>query len=392
MNPAEVQNKTLNIAIFFAFIFLVITRHVDFFINPRFWAEEATQYFFDAYSNGISAIWTAHKGYYSLTPSIAAYFSTKAPLENAPLITTLFAFVVQAIPYYLVLISKSEFLNTSLKKLLVSMIILFVGNTPEIWLNSITSQFHFIIIVFLLLIENKSVLSKAKKTLFYMLTLFAGLSGIPANLLAPMFLYRYFQTKEKINLHLLGIFFLTSITHIIFLLYADRIHNIQSNISYQVLGNILINLFQYPIFYSVKINIDTVLTIPLLYIIIKHISQVKYFEIFFGSAVFLGIFMILTSWGMHGGQRYTYASSVIFVLGLLSAMFDTSFSKITRFILLIYICIALYNGAKHHQLIDGRFYSKKWSTWHHQAILFKDKSIDKIILCPPSWSIQLPRK
>lgn len=392
MTFINTQNKILNFSILIAFILLVITRHVDFFIYPRFWAEEATQYFRDPYINGLSAIWHEHKGYYSLVPSVAGYFATFVPLEHAPLVTTLFAFFIQIIPFYLIFISKSEYLDTSLKKLFFSMIILFIGATPEIWLNSITSQFHFIIITFLLLIENKKLMSKIKTYMFYLLALLAGLSGIPANLLAPMFIYKFFMTKQKVNLHIVGIFALTTAIHLMFILSADRIHDMQNDISYNVLGNIFLSLFQYPIFYSGKINLDTLLILPLLYIIIKYLSQKKYFEIFFGSALFLGVVMILTSWGMNGGQRYVYASSVIFILGLTAGLFDTTLPKLIRIILLVYISTAIYNNIKHFPLVHGQFYSKNWKSWHQQALLYKEHSIEKIILYPPNWSVTLPRK
>jgi len=392
MSLTHKYEKIINLSIFIAAILLIITRHVDFFISPRFWAEEATQYFYDAYLNGAAALIHGHKGYYSLVPSVANYFATLVPLENAPLIPTLFAFFVQMIPFYLIYISKSEFLDTSLKKILASAIVLFIVHTPEIWLNSITSQFHFIIITFLLLLENKDGMSRAKTYMFYVIALVAGLSGIPANILAPMFIYNYFITKQKVNLHLFGIFVLTTSMHIVFILSDARIHTMHNNFNFEVIGNIFISLFQYPIFYVAKPGELTLYTLPLLYIIIKYLSPKKYFEIFFGSAFLLTVIMILTSWNMNGGGRYIYAPGVIIVLGLLVAAFDISLPKIIRGILLIYIAIALFSGVKRFPLTDGRFYSKNWKNWHNQALLYKAHKIDKIILYPPFFSVTLPRK
>jgi len=382
----------INLLIFITAVILIVMRHVDFFISPRFWAEEATQYFYDAYMNGPSALVQAHKGYYSIVPTVSAYFATLVPLEHAPLVTTIFAFFVQVIPFYLIYISRSEYFNTSLKKLLASLIILFVVHTPEIWLNAITSQFHFVIIVFILLLENKDNIPKSKRYWFYFLTLVSGLSGVPANILAPLFLYNYLITKQKENLYLFGIFILTTSIHLVFILTADRIGQIHDDITFYVIGNIFVSLFQYPIFYSWKIGIETIIILPLFYIIIKCLSPKKYFEIFFVSAFLLTTIMILTSWGMKGGIRYMYAPSIIMILGLLVAIFDISLSKVTRGVLGIYVALALFSGIKNFPLIDGQFYSKNWKNWHDQALLYKAHKVDKIVLYPPMFKISLPRK
>jgi len=391
MIPLNIENKNLNIVIFIAFIILVLTRHFEFFTNPRFWAEEGTQYFSDAYINGFTSLWQEHKGYYSLTPSVAAYFSTLVPLEHAPLVTTIFAFFVQIIPFYLISISRSEYLDTSLKKLLASMIILFIANTPEIWLNTVTSQFHFIIIVFLLLLDKKSTMSKLKTYFFYILAVISGLSGIPANILAPVFIYNYFVTKEKANLWLFGIFTLTTSMHVAFILSAERIKNL-TDAGLNVIGNIFVSVFQYPFFYTGKVGVETLITLPLVYIIIRYLSSKKYFNIFFGTAMLLAVIMIMTSWGMNGGRRYVYAPSVILVMGLMVAVYDISLSKVIRGIIAAYILFGLFTGIKNFPLVDGQFHGKGWKHWKNEVARYEAHTIDSIVLYPPTWVMPLPRR
>ena len=395
------ENKNFyNIIILVGAILLIVTRHVDFIIYPRFWAEEGSVYFLDAYTFGASSLWHAHQGYYSIIPNFSTYFATFVPLEFAPIITTLIAFVVQVVPFYLINISKSEFFNTSFKKLLASMIILFVGNTEQIWLNTITSQFHFVVILFLLLIDNKSNLNKGKSYIFYIITLISGLSGVPANILAPIFFYNYFITKQKINLHMFGILVITSLIQVIAISTSTSdVTNRTDYPGFSVIGHILISIFQAPIFHTTSGSAYTLLILPLIYIIIKSISPKKYFLIFFGSTFLLASIMILTSMSMAGGWRYIYAPGVIFMFGLLSAVFDTSISKRARVALRAYIAIAIFYGVINFPLLDEGTYpvhSKHWKHWKDEALLYKEHSIDEIAIYPQweigPWSVSLPRK
>ena len=167
-------------------------------------------YFYDAYVNGISSLLHGHQGYFSLIPNLATYLATLVTLENAPYATLVSALIVQIIPFILITFSKSEFLDSPHKKIIASLIVIFSGNTEEVWLNTINSQFHFVVIVFLVLIESKNNLSRAKRFTLAFITLAAGLSGIPANILAPFFGLRFYMFKQKFDLALFFILTLTA--------------------------------------------------------------------------------------------------------------------------------------------------------------------------------------
>jgi len=306
------NKKSLNVMILISSVIVVIIRHIEFFIYPRFWAEEGRVYFLDAYINKFSSLWDSHQGYYSIIPNFATYFATYAPLEYAPLVTTFISFLVQLLPFYLILINKSDLLNTSFKKILASMVILFIAHTGEIWLNTITSQFHFIIILFLLLIDNKSALKKLKKALYLVLAFVGGLSGVPANILAPIFFYNYFITKEKANLYIFWVLSITTALQIIFIITSVSLNRIQHP-NFDVIEKIFISTFQYPIFYSLGVGKYTIAILPILFILIKIISQKKYFLLFFGTSLLLTSIMILTSLGMNGGGRYIYMRLALFL-------------------------------------------------------------------------------
>lgn len=84
----KISESRLNIAILIIAIALIILRHFDFFINPRFWAEEGSVYFLNAYIHGFSSLWFGHQGYFSIIPNISTYLATLVPLEYAPIVTT----------------------------------------------------------------------------------------------------------------------------------------------------------------------------------------------------------------------------------------------------------------------------------------------------------------
>ena len=106
--------------------------------------------------------------------------------------------------------------------------------------------------------------------------------------------------------------------------------------------------------------------------------------------------MTLTSIGMSGGGRYLYASSVIFILGLIMASFDTSINKVIRIILSVYFFHALKLGILHFPIQDGSFDSAHWKHWKDEVVLFQNHSTDTITIYPQwkqrVWSVTLPRK
>ena len=395
MTQLSSQKSRMSLFVFIAALIAILMRHIDFFMYPRFWAEEGTEYFLDAYNNGLSALFHVHQGYFSLIPNLATYIATMLPLEDAPVATTFFALIVHIIPFYLIYISRSEFLATPMKKALASLSVLLVSHTAEIWLNTITSQFHFIIIVFIILLEHIDKLSMSKRYGFYLLILIAGLSGVPANILAPLFLYKYFVSKNKVNLHFLMILTFTTITQLIFIMTAEGTGlERMGHVGFEALGNIFVSLFQHPVFYSLKVGYRTLLILPLVYIIIKYLSQKNYFILFFGSSFLLTCIMVITSLEMYGGARYLYAPNVIFILGLLTGIFDLSLPRAIRRILGVYVAIAFFTGIQHFP-VKGAIDSKAWVKWKDQVRLYQDHSIDVIVISPQgkaSWTMTLPRK
>jgi hypothetical protein len=298
----------------------------------------------DAFNNGYLSIGHSHQGYYAIIPNVATYLATLVPLNQAPIVTTLIALLVQIIPFYLIFTSQSEFIDSSVKKILFSITILIVGAIAELWLNTITSQFHFIIILFLILIENKNKINSKNKVVFYLLVILSGLSGVPSNILAPLFLYSYMMTKNKMNLSIFYLLLITSLIQILFIFLSKseglNRFNYEAIFSFDYCKEIIMSTFQYPVLRTPKLGIHSISIIPLIYILIRYIRNKSYFILFFITSLWLAFIMITTSLNMAGGARYIYASSVIFMLGLIVSLFDKTLQKNIKYIIISYIAIS----------------------------------------------------
>ena len=238
---------------------------------------------------------------------------------------------------------------------------------------------------------------KSKKYLYYTLTFIAGLSGVPSNILAPSFILRFFQTKNKHYLYLFTILGFTCVIQIFFILSSDGPPRILNNYSiHEMLNHILkiyIYTIQYPIAYSDSV-LYTIFTLPLVYMLYKVFHEYgdkKEYCLFFCSSFLLSIIMLLTSLNMTGGGRYAYAPSIIFTLGLYAIYSNLSISSILRKIALIYMSIAILVGLSGYFFI-GFYGTDRNQLWKEEVLLYRGHSTDILAIYPDSWTVTLPRK
>jgi len=206
VSPQASQHATLGppalfpVAIAFALLCaLIVLRDPTIFTEPRFWAEEATVYFRTAYLNSFwDALIAPHQGYYSLWANLAGILATLPALEYAPAVTTGMACALLLLILAAIFTSEAPELDSPLKKAIAGLATLVVGATGEIWLVSINSQHYFPLLIFLILIDSKCNL--VKRRIWYAVAAVAGLSGVAANFLAPLFLLRYLQRHERADL------------------------------------------------------------------------------------------------------------------------------------------------------------------------------------------------
>ncbi len=170
---------------------IIILREPRFFLLPRFWGEEGTLHFISSYYQPIfSALFQPETGYLNLWANLSTILAVHlTPLELAPLITTIMAFLAQLMLGAWVLTSPVDFLQKIYQKVLLLCVVLFLPLTSEVWLNTINSIEITALISFLILIEPTH-LNGFRKWAAYCLLFFAGCTGPFSLFLIPFFLVK----------------------------------------------------------------------------------------------------------------------------------------------------------------------------------------------------------
>ena len=117
-----------NYFVFFLIILLSFYRSPYLFINGRFFAEEGSEHFANAYQNGffINLFFTEAKvGYINFIANILTSFATLVPLKFSPLVTVYGSFVILLLPAYLILYRSSDLFYENYKKIIASFIFFY---------------------------------------------------------------------------------------------------------------------------------------------------------------------------------------------------------------------------------------------------------------------------
>jgi hypothetical protein len=163
----------------------------------RFWAEEGAVFFSAACSKGLLAsLFLPHLGYYAAVANLAATLAARAaPLEQAPLVTTLIAAGVQLLPAGLIAFTRIDALPDARWRALAMGLLLVSLPSEEIWLNSANSGHYLAVCAGILLVANPP--AARARWLALTLLVLAGLSGIDANLLTPFFWLRAWRERSR---------------------------------------------------------------------------------------------------------------------------------------------------------------------------------------------------
>ena len=182
--------------IFVSVLIIIILRSTRYFTEPRFWAEEGTLHFAYSYHHSwLQSLFNPQIGYLNFWPNLATRIAVEVPLERAPLVTTLMAMLVQLAPVALILWSTSPLFGNWYRKLAAVLVVIFSPITGEVWLNSVNSYTFFGVITFLILLEDAPE-RFARRWVYRLLLLTAGLTGTLACFLSPFFIFRAFFERK----------------------------------------------------------------------------------------------------------------------------------------------------------------------------------------------------
>lgn len=382
---------------FLLYAFLLFNKDLNLFIEPRFWAEEASVYFKDAYFNGFSAIFSFHQGYYSIVPNVSTYISTFVDLKYAPVITTAVAFVIQLIPAYIIIFFEVKPFEQLSSKIMMLVAVLFSGFTIEVFSQTLASQFHLLIVLFLLLIADLEKMSKK----WLILVIVAGLSGPPANMLAPFFLLKFYLYKRKPDIIIFSFLVFTTAIQLFAVItseptYAQYGMQRGAHLNYDYLVKIIgMSFFYMHAHTPLTVDLFTVISASVLVAFFasdnRESSNVALFYLI--PLVFLTFLMSYTSLGGGGGGRYAYPTCVMLSL-MLARMAFTWKNKYMSFAIICIFAMNIYvSYVKYYNAVDGYYSSKDWSLWSEQVQLFKEGKTTELLIYPQweshMWKVNL---
>lgn len=167
------------------------------FIDPRLWAEEGSGFFQSFWTKHfIECILTVHIGNYQFLTNLSVFLATLVPLKYAPAVTTYFALAIHSlVAFQIGLFAKEYGMRIGIGLLLVVAWV-FLPATYEVWLTATNLQWLIGISMLLVLCMPSSALDRRRPTYLIWASICA-VSGVPATILAPLFVGRSLIEKNK---------------------------------------------------------------------------------------------------------------------------------------------------------------------------------------------------
>lgn len=405
-----------------AVLAIMFCRTPSIFFRPRLWAEEGAAYYSNAYKYAHTTQWyrgITHTvmlvgGYVHLWTGLAVTTAANCVSEEyAPNVTLVFALIAQLIPFAIVLWSRSSFWQSSGRKALGVLILLFAPISGEAWVNTLQSQVHFSIATLLLLIEEAPA-TTVRRWMYRVLLVLAGLSGPISCILAPVFFVEAYCEKRKERIIQAAILAACAVTQVILIkcfgpnrASSESLTIFGLTLGTQCFGPILFGFHNMSVFstrliqYAKQGGFGVSLTaflffsivVLLLAVLSKGVSPKE-------RRIFLGAFFILTFASVCGavgekwemiytsfGQRYFLTPNIAILLLFLAGIRGVSRlgSKLATGMLVI----ALMWG-----VVDYRrtaFYYNGWPSWKTEVQAWRENPQHKPGIWPGGWTCELDR-
>ncbi len=338
----NIQEKLIPTLICFL---LICFRNVDFLIHPIFSQEEGSIMFARAYHLGWDSLFMPHGGYWQFFQNFITIISAKYfSLENAPILTTYLSIIVNITPVLLIYYGKSLDFLSNINKFFVS--ILIVLSMPANFSYSITNS-HFVLglIVALVLFTDYNRANSFSYFVSILFIIISGLSGVIPVMLAPLFLLKYFQSKNKTILIQLLLIMICFFVQIYFFsmsyfqndeyVHIRRFNNFNLEyISFKFIISFLVSNFS-----SLNENINRPLMlvslVAFLWICYKNRAQKTYLMLIF-TILLTSILSMALSQSLAGGARYFYVSNIFFAVIVCYYYQQTKF-KIFNWLIILFI-------------------------------------------------------
>ena len=175
----------------------IVLRAPHLFTEPRFYCEEALEYFVAPQLHGWPEwLFWPHQGYYSLVPNFACAAAWLVPLEMAPVVTTWVAFGVQLLPIAIVLWSKAPLWSSVQARVASVAALLVCYGTGETWLSTIMAQYYLGVAAALIYLDDDTAAERARRWFLRGVLLLGGLTGVLSCFLLPLFAWRALRRRH----------------------------------------------------------------------------------------------------------------------------------------------------------------------------------------------------
>ena len=376
----------------FKLLFIIFTVFLHYLKTPylfqygRFMENDAIHYANAINSNWHEVIFLVYwpAGYLNLFANLASFLNSRLiNIEFAALFNIYFCYSIIFIIHYIIIFYESDFLKTNFSKIFASIIIsispIFVF---EIWLDSMNSQIYLCLLSFFILFLKHNMTSKISSPLILGI---AGLSGVYTCLLTPLFIYKYFKLKTRINLINSSILIIASVIQFSIILVAklsDKLSEGKLNFNYFLnyneiesftynilirpflsssLSNYFIKIFQVENNHELKMFIIFLVILFVLFLLFYIFIKIKKktllldFELISLIYLFLTCSILITIGGVNDfvGGRYSVIPSFCILFVLFKLCFIENKLQILKKISLILIIFSISTG-----IYDFRV--KKW--------------------------------
>ena len=412
---------------------LILFRYPAYVTEPRIVGEDSIYFetFFHLESwKGFDAL--VYPSYYSLFSRLAGFLSSLVEMESAPTIFTWFGFLILITPILILFFTDCKYWDSLQKKIVLSLFLIFSCSTGEIWLTSTNLSSILPIGTFLILLDDNLV-NRTKRIFYGFYIACAVFNGVITLIMAPFFVLRYFQTKQKPFLNYCLILFFLGLVHVLYFwvstnaggvsspsrfaggrdLVRTFIFMVSSNIFFPLVGYFLAIIFRvgfdtvhmgienssyiglidknFPGFFGAAIkntfnlftNISFVfiggclaILIVVFYKEFKRSNQEVRFN-FLALFIYLSIVLTLLSLGGLGGWRYSYITGFILLFYLYQRVcFDLEKTKMAfvNFLLIFSITIGIIEYYPRiisfsPSVLFGE--DAKWPNWNEEVGLWR---------------------
>ena len=152
--------NTLSQHPFFCWVFftvVLVLRKPGTVMHAQFWAEDGPVWYEDAYAHEWASLFIPHTGYFQTIPRLVALAGQSVPLAYAPLLFSLVAVSVQAMPSVLLVSPRmANAWHHSASRLAFAVMLLVLPNVSETFGNLTNSQWYLAVLSFLLLLISPS--------------------------------------------------------------------------------------------------------------------------------------------------------------------------------------------------------------------------------------------